>query len=253
MNQNMILGLLAALLPVVTDGCLGNAFANAECGMRNVQEDAEGQRDDAMAVSLKVTLNVSGDRMLFERTSERLRNTRPLLKIIGEFGVSQAQERLTKVLKPDSAVRTGNLPASLTVFEVTNSKVVYGSNLVYAAQVHFGGTILPRDAKALAIPLLPALQRQQLSPRDLDPNREFLKFIPYTGSKPNVFGLLINPKEDLTGRQRKARGRLPGYPPGPLFALAYWVTQKPRPYLFLDEDDQRTLREEIWPDWLSGG
>lgn len=175
------------------------------------------------------------------------------MRSIGEYGVGQAKFRLTQVLKPDSEVRTGDLQNSLTVFSVSDSRVVIGSNLVYAAQVHFGGTIRPRPGhKALAIPLLPALQRQQLGPLDIDPNRDFLTFMHYTGGKPNVFGLLINPEAELTGRRRKKRGRLSGYPPGPLYALAYWVTQRARPYLYFDDEDRRVITEDIWPQWLRG-
>ena len=204
--------------------------------------------------NLKVRLDVSGDRRLFERTSNRLRNPRTLMRRIGEFGVGQAKFRLTQVLRADAdAVRTGDLQNSLTVFEVTDSRVIIGSNLVYAAQVHFGGTIVPRPPrKALAIPLVPALQRQQLGPLDIDPNREFLRFIPISSAKPNVVGLLINPEAELTGRQRRKRGTLSGYPPGPLFALATSVTQRARPYLLFDDEDRRVIAEDIWPEWLRG-
>ena len=202
-----------------------------------------------MAFELKIKVEVTGDRNLFERTSKRLRDTRPLMRLIGEQGISRAQERLTQVLKPDAEVRTGNLAASLTIFDVTGTKVVIGSNLVYAAQVHFGGTILPKNAKSLAIPLITSLKRQQLGPLDVDPGRELLQFVPFTGSKPNVFGLLINPEQELTGRQRKKRGRMAGLPPGPLFALAFWVTQKARPFLFIDKEDREEIAA-IYHDWL---
>ena len=184
-----------------------------------------------------MTVDVGGDRDLFERASSRLGNMRPVMEAIGHYEVGQAQYRLTQVLKPDAEVRTGDLQNSLTVFDVTDDLVTFGSNLVYAAQVHFGGTIEPKPggAKALAIPLLPSLQRYHLGPLDLDPGRELLQFVPYTGGKPNVFGLLVNPKDK----------QVAGYPPGPLFALARWVTQEPRPYLYIDDADVAEIAEMV--------
>jgi phage gpG-like protein len=175
------------------------------------------------------------------------------MRRIGQYGVAQAQYRLTRVLKPDAEVRTGSLANSLTVFEVSDHHVVMGSNLVYAAQVHHGGTIFPGPGrKALAIPVLASLQRQQLGPLDIDPNREHLQFIPFRSSKPNVVGGLFNPDAELTGRQRKKRGRLSGYPPGLLFVLATSVTQKARPFLYFDDDDKRLIREELFAQWIRG-
>lgn len=203
--------------------------------------------------AIEITVSVSGDRELLERVSRRLRNLRPLMKAIGEYTVGQAHLRLDRVLRDDTeAIRTGRLASSLTVFELDDRHVTVGSNVPYAAQVHHGGIIEPRETQALAIPLTEELKRSRLWPRDIDPGRELLRFQPYTGGKPNVFGLLIDDEAPLTGRQRKKRGTT-RYGPGPLFALAYWVSQKPRPFLYFDDEDTQVLEEDLWPTFLGIG
>lgn len=213
-----------------------------------------------MATSL--TLEIHGDRELFERTSKAVRRPREFMGKVGVLAMSSAVQRLETVLRQDDdAVRTGHLAASLmvgsggsggtehTIWELSDTEVQCGSNLVYAAQVHFGGTILPVNAKALAIPLTDALKRAGLGPREVDPSGELLRFQPISTGKPNVFGLLIDDPQELTGRQKKPRGGT-AYGPGPLFVLAYWVIQEPRPFLFFDEADQRVISEELWPAHL---
>jgi len=83
----------------------------------------------------------------------------------------------------------------------------------------------------------------------VDPTGELLRFQPVAGAKPNVIGVLIDDAQELTGRKKKPRGGTP-YGPGALFALAYWVTQEPRPYLYFDEEDKRFIGEELWPAHL---
>jgi len=209
--------------------------------------------------TLKFT--VTGDRGVFERVSNSLRNPRALMQNIGVLAMSRAVERLETVLKQDAdAVRTGRLAASLTatvpgggtadtIFELADDRVEVGSNVEYAAMRQFGGIIEPREKKALAIPLHPALQRQQVGPLELDPTGELLRFQPYMGGKPNVFGLLIDEEQELTGRQRKKRGQTP-YGPGPLYALAYWVEQRATPFIFFDDEDRAVIETELIPEWL---
>lgn len=124
-----------------------------------------------MAFAVTTTVTITGDREMFERASKAHRNFRPLLKQIGVLAMARGVERLETVLSDNAdAVRTGRLAASITagttgtgggdtVFTLSDSRVEVGTNLVYAAQVQFGGTILPVKGKALAIPLDPRLQR----------------------------------------------------------------------------------------------
>ena len=241
------------------------------CGMTTglkpvPQEVGEDQR--AMAFGVQTSLEITGDKELLKRAAAKHRNPRPFMRQVGVLGMSSAVRRLQTVLKQsDDAVRSGRLAASLNVgpmgqggnansiFDLSNSMVTVGTNLVYAAQVHFGGTIQPKNAKALAIPLIPSLQRNQIGPLELDPTRELLQFIPITGNKPNVFGLLINPEVERTGKQKHKRGALPkiqgipSIPPGPVYVLAWWVTQSPSPYLYWSDEDKREIGL-LWKRWL---
>lgn len=178
---------------------------------------------------------------MFDRLARAHRNTRPLMEAIGVHAMGAALDRLTSVLKPDEGIRSGDLTASLTaagpgtatehtVFRLSDHSVEVGTNLPYAAQVHFGGTIKPRQAKSLAIPLPDALKRSGLGPREYDPTGERLHFRPVRGGKPNVFGLLFDDDK-------------------PMYALAWSVTQPARPFMGLDDADIATIRDEIYPEF----
>lgn len=206
-----------------------------------------------------LSFEITGDQDILQRTSAKLRNPRHFMEAIGVYTMGRAVERLAANRTTDES--TGALHASLaigtggsadTVFELGDDYVETGTNLPYAAMRQFGGIIEPKNAKALAIPLPAKLKRSGKSPRDLDPNQEILRFVPYKGSKPNIFGLLIDDEIKLTGRQRKKRGTTE-YGPGPLFALAYWVRQEARPIHFFDEEDRRVINEELWAAYLDMG
>ena len=211
-------------------------------------------------LGLQLKMSLTGDQRLFERASGRLKNLRPMMAAIGDYGVAQATYRLERVLRQNATVVTGNLAASLTVFSVTGSSVTWGSNLPYAAQVNFGGTIVPKEGrKALAIPLVPWLQRYRMGPLDVDPERWILRFVPIHSSKPNVIGVLINPergasikrraKSKATKRPPRAVGMLKMLPVGPVFALATSVTQTARPFMYFDDEDKRAI-EGKFNDWI---
>ena len=214
-----------------------------------------------MSFGVRTTLEIGGDRGLFERVSKNVRDPRKLMRRIGVLGMSSAYRRLNSVLGDDpDGLRTGTLGNSLavgkdgpgsadTIFIVDETGVDIGTSVLYAAQVQHGGIIEPRTAKALAIPLVPELKLHGIGPRELDPNRELLRFVPYTGAKPNVFGLLVDDEQPLAGRERTMRGSTP-YGPGPLYALAWWVQQDPKPFLFWSANDRRLVREELFPQWV---
>lgn len=207
-----------------------------------------------MSFSQTVTLDISGDVGLFERVAKAHRNTRPLMMAIGLRGLRSAVGRLESVLNEDADVRTGALGASIrvddtgrgnadSIFELSDDSVTVGSNLVYAAQVHFGGRIEPKAGnKALAIPLPVGLKRDKRSPRDLDPNRDVLRFVPFIGgASGNVFGGLVDDENEFGFGEDEM-----------LFVLARFVDQPPRPFLFWDDDDKRTIRDDLFPIWLEG-
>lgn len=185
-----------------------------------------------MSVSIKI--NHTGDRLATRHAFRALRNPRGFLQEVGNLAVESAKARLNDVLRQDDdAIRSGRLTASITVFEATDRHMRVGSNVPYAAQVHFGGTIYPRLAKALAIPLDPALQRSKIGPREYAGELEFRP----AWNKPNVFGVLVDPK--------KRQG-------GVMYALAHWVIQKARPWLYWSEGDAARIREHILPRFIRG-
>ncbi len=200
-----------------------------------------------MSVALRTSVVSSGDREQFDRASNAHRDLRPLLTAIGVQIMSSAQERLTRVLKMEEAgVRSGMLANSLnvtpagsgsenTIFEVGKNTVEVGSNLAYAAQVHHGGTIVPRPPRgALAIPLRDSLKRDGIGPRELDPGGDVLRFVPGRGGRPP---LLIDPEGKL------------GHGEGPLYVLPKSVTQAPRPFMGIDDEDERVM-EELYETFL---
>jgi phage gpG-like protein len=164
---------------------------------------------------------------------------KPFLQEVGNYGVSQAQDRLTRVLEP-GGIRSGDLTASQTVFEVTGAEVRWGSNKRYAAQVNYGGTIRPIPPKqALAIPIPDRLKRSGIGPGKADPQREILTFIPSTGgAKGNVIGLLVDEEGLFGGGKGQA-----------LYILAREVTQQARPHLFLDDEDVEEI-EILFSDFI---
>ncbi len=215
----------------------------------------------ATGLNYTVTIKRSSDR--FDRARAAFRDPKRLLARVGTLATSSAVRRLSTVLKDDSEVRTGRLGASLgrngagNIFELSNDHVRVGTNLPYAAQVHYGGTIKPKNVKALAIPLNARLARQGIGPREFDPSGELLKFVPYKGSKPNIIGLLVA-DEDIEFESTIKRGKRAGQKrimtigEGPLFALASEVTQEPRPYLYFDDADIREIHTKLYPEWLAG-
>lgn len=210
----------------------------------------------ATGLNYTVTIKQSSDR--FDRARAAFRDPRRLLRSIGVLGLSSAVGRLESVLKMDSQVRTGRLGASLkinrpdNVFELSMDEVSFGTNLPYAAQVQKGGPIVPKNGKALAIPLDPRLARHGIGPREFDPSGELLRFVPVKNS-PNVIGLLVMDEEEDFGGSLKfggdsdAKGRSEA-----LYALASFVVQDPRPYLYFSEDDLQRIRGEVYENWLSG-
>jgi len=163
------------------------------------------------------------------------------MRSLGQYAVTQAVGRLDQVLSDDADTRTGKLAASIEVFEAVDNRMVAGSNREYAAQVHRGGRIDPKPPnRALAIPLPAKLKRSRQWPRQLDPNRDELSFVPIRGgASGNVIGLLV----DDEGTLGFGRGEA-------LFALAKYVDQPPRPYMYWDDEDLAAITDDLWPAFL---
>ncbi len=223
-----------------------------------------------MAVGLKLSLSITGDRAVFERLPKALRNPRPLLNEIGLLGQKSAAERLPSVLKQVvGGVRTGLLAGSIagtgegaafSVFNLSDLRVEIGTKLRYAAQVQHGGRINPKDAKALAIPLTRQLKIAQLSPSELpQATQDELVFLP-TNKRPNIIGVLLlpaksealleEPNANRKGRRikpDKGKKRKDGIL---LYAIAKYVDQPARPFLFWSDADTREVEEKLIPKWL---
>ena len=156
-----------------------------------------------MSFSVRTKVEVTGDKHMLERASNALRNRgKVLMERVIRLGLSAAEQRLRDQIaaRPDN-LSSGRLPASLrpgkegNIFDVTDYFASAGSNVVYAAQRHFGGRIVPKNAKALAIPLIERLRKDGISPLEIDPNRELFDFVPGSGAK-GVIGYLVNPEDD---------------------------------------------------------
>jgi len=121
------------------------------------------------------------------------------------------------------AVQGGDLMGSLT-YEVRRGGDVLeaGSSARHAAIQHFGGTIRPRKAKALAIPI--SSKSYGKRPRDFGD----LVFIP---SKGRGIGVLAR---ESSGGAVEA-----------LFALARSVKLPPRPWLLISDADARYLGDRM--------
>lgn len=162
-------------------------------------------------------------------------NLKPFNRNVGEFAVERARLRAKQRLKT-----TGPLVQSLTVFEVTDRGVTYGSNLPYAAIQHHGGTVRPTTVKLLAIPLDPKVKRGGLWPRDIDPTRELLSLVPVFGGRSGNTRFLLIDEEGLFGAAGK-----------PLFALVTHVVIPGTRYAELTQQDIRVITQDLWRTHLA--
>lgn len=210
-----------------------------------------------MAITLKTELVLTGGDLL-EKARRAHLSMRPLMKQIGVLGMSSAVSRLQNLKQEKGGVRSGGLMASLqagqrekdggnTIFKATETYAEFGTNVRHARIRHFGGTIKPKNGKALAMPLTKKLQRDQMWPRDYDPGRTKLKFVPI--NRGNVLGLLVEwgeeKKKTLKSGVTKFRRKI-----DPLYLLLRSATQEATPYMYWSDEDVRRVREELWPKHL---
>lgn len=119
-----------------------------------------------------IVLNVMvdpGDRRRFDAAVKRLLDLGRSPRV--PFGrtalyIIRAARRLLRARAHDWGPMTGNLGKSLT-YLLDSMSVTVGSNLVYAAIQQLGGTVEPKGHKYLAIPVLAALRRGGVWPRDI--------------------------------------------------------------------------------------
>jgi hypothetical protein len=179
-----------------------------------------------MPIGLRVNVDDSDVR---KTAFEALRKTGdlriPLLRTM-MFMRREAGGRLKARQSEDS---TGQLRASLAVGADKTSGWL-GSNKIYAAIQHWGGIVLPKTVKRLAIPLLPHLRRRGIWPRDWNEEADG-KLFPY---KAEGSGKLF------LARHKKRGGAI---------ELVYWLVAKVkikgRPYIIFDGRAREFLLDQL--------
>jgi len=169
------------------------------------------------------------------RLAAKLRDPAPMLEEIG-FAVQtsvkrnfSAGGRPTKWKQPlfrsGKALRdTGNLMGSIT-YEVQGRAVLVGTNSIYAKIHHYGGVIRAKNVKALPIPLHARAAKAQR-------NVKSVRDIP---------GLLLIPRKGELPLLAKRKGeRL-----DPWFVLKRSVVMEARPFLMIQQQDNRTINTVI--------
>lgn len=182
-------------------------------------------------------------------TRQKLADRTDLMQRVGALATSTMVKRLSQNRSKESEVATGRLAASLSAvapgsgiagahFRVGPDAVDVGSNLKYANQADKGGTISPRNGKALAVPVDAKVARAGKWPRDFP--RDALGYIPAPRA-PKAFAVLV----DRDGKSGFGRGKL-------LFALVRSISQPGLRFAGWDLAMIRTIEQQIYPQWLSG-
>jgi len=201
-----------------------------------------------MSYGLQVSVVETGDVDMHERTAANLGRREQFWDVVGVHLATTMHDRLIAQVSPVQLHAPGlrQVLATLVGGGVSEGGfrrqgddfLELGSNLPHAAQVHFGGDIVPKTGnKALAVPLTEYLKRNQLWPRDLDPGRKVLQLIPAEG-KTGVIGVLIDPEGQL------------GLGTEPLYALLTRVYQEPKPYCYIDQADKEEIAS-LWQDHVA--
>ncbi len=176
--------------------------------------------------ALTYNMRVEGNPDFFAKMARNTDHLQDSLSAIGVYMAQTAAQRIRSrpgyesPLKPGASLSTN----AIAITDISPLHVEIGASLPYARIQQEGGEVFPKG-KALAIPMKDDLVAQDRWPRDVDPDRSKLVFIPKREGK--RIGVLIDP----TGAA--------GFGPGLLFVLMSSVTIPARPYLFWDEDDQK--------------
>lgn len=178
---------------------------------------------------------------------------RPLLQ--SALHVQRSAARRLRARKSKWGPSRGRLARSLTN-EVWDHGFRVGTNFPYAAIQQVGGDIVPKSVRALAIPMLPSLRRNEVWPRDLP--RNSMSFVPV--NKGNVVGMLV--RATLTGGTAKgpasgkgARGGK-ARPKQKLGELMYLLVKRVRipgrPYLLFDAEEEAFLMRALQAEYQRG-
>lgn len=195
----------------------------------------------ATAISVKVSLTGFDKLSHFRDKLERLRDFNLVVGIRLLTGMSN---RLINSYATGAGVhRTGRLLKSLQInapgghSEITERGGSVGSNVEYAAQQDQGGPIVPKPpGKFLAIPIPLALKRTNENwPRDIDPGRKVLRFIP---SDDDGGAVLVDDEGIL------------GYGKGILYKLVRRVVHEPKHLTRVEQDEITAIETVDWPRFL---
>ncbi len=189
-----------------------------------------------MAFGMQIRATITGRRA--DALGDRYQVMRDYHQLAGVYMMSQGLTRLTQTVQPGQ-FRTPGLRQSLqvgpggsggtrdTVFRADGFGAVVGSTMPHARIQQEGGIIRPVSGRALAIPLIDQLKRQELWPRDFA--RDALTFIVPKNKKSGLVGYLFDRDGSL------------GFGERPIYMLVSRVVRKPAPYLYFNDADLKTL------------
>lgn len=183
-------------------------------------------------------IKTEGNVDFFDRMAKNAGDLKEAFGAIGQHIAQTAMQRIRNRPGYESPLRPGASlsTAGIAITAMAEDRVEIGTSLPHARIQHEGGEVFPKG-KALAIPMKDDLVAQERWPRDIDPDRSRLVFIPSKRGK--RIGVLIDP----TGAT--------GYGKGVLFVLMSSVTIPSQPYLFWDEED-KTLALDLLKEAIFG-
>ncbi len=181
-------------------------------------------------MSLSIRSNVAKVSREIMALARQVADMGPVARSFGAHMVRASVRRMARTAKwqpssPGSAParQSGELGNSLSWRERSGGDVVeWGSHLAYARIQDEGGTIRPRRARALTIPIDDRARGKRA--------KDFagLFMIPIDSGDPDTVGLLAIPGTSDDDFQ-------------PLFVLRTRVDMPARPYLYIDDDDEAEL------------
>lgn len=210
---------------------------------------------------------VEGEELVFKTMkeyAERTANIAPALSSIGMHMVRSVQRNFQAGGRPAKwpqsmrGAQEGGLPLSMTAglrrsiaYLTRGNEVWIGTNKTYGRIQQMGGTVLPKRAKALAIPLNREARRAAVGVQSIR-EIEGLFFVP--SKSPGSIGVLARAKGVRKMRGKEASVWRPGQKPEiqPMFELRKRVKIPPRPYLVIQAED-RVYIDRIMKRYIESG
>jgi len=178
---------------------------------------------------MELTLRIADEEKVIKALDEIGDRARDLTQPLGDFGERLVRKISKRLSGPALKERTGRLKGSLTHEETADTAEISAGGgpgeVDYAAIHHYGGTIRPKKKKFLTIPFPggPADKRVPLRAADFEDT-----FV--------AKGIIFQKRgEDIE----------------PLFILKKSVEIPARPYMYLEDSDERYLNDSI-ADFIAG-